>query len=252
MVILFLFILGATFGSFLNVLADRLPQDKSLLGRSHCESCKHTLSALDLIPLFSFLILKGKCRYCGARFSWQYFGAELLTATFFVLTWTFLGNTIVEKAIYVGIISTLIVILLADLRYQIIPDSMQVVLLLLSVALYLQQGSSLMQILLSIKDGVIIMLPLLLLFLITRGKGMGFGDVKFTFTLGFLLGIMGGLAALYISFILGGIVGTGLILFGKKKLKSKIAFGPFLIVGMITLLFFSSPIKELLSLFFSF
>src|SRR3989338_3394559 len=81
---IFLFIFGTAIGSFLNVLIDRLPREESINGRSHCEYCKKTLSPLDLVPVLSFLFLKGKCRYCGRKLSWQYPGIEILTGLLFV------------------------------------------------------------------------------------------------------------------------------------------------------------------------
>src|SRR3989344_3248327 len=82
---IFLFIFGTAIGSFLNVLIDRLPREESIMGRSHCEYCKKILSPIDLIPVLSFLFLKGKCRYCGKKLSLQYPGIEILTGVLFVL-----------------------------------------------------------------------------------------------------------------------------------------------------------------------
>jgi len=90
--------------------------------------------------------------------------------------------------------------------------------------------------------GVIVMLPLLLVFLFTKGRGMGFGDVKFTFILGFILGLWNGLTALYIAFLSGGLFGGVLLLTRKKGMKSKVPFGPFLILGMYLMIFFDNDI----------
>jgi leader peptidase (prepilin peptidase)/N-methyltransferase len=89
---------------------------------------------------------------------------------------------------------------------------------------------------------LIVLFPILFLWLITKGKGMGFGDVKFSLIMGVLLGLKGGLVALYLAFITGGIVGLILVLLKKKKLKSKIAFGPFLAIGTIIMLFFADKV----------
>lgn len=250
----YIFILGLFFGSFLNVLADRLPNGRTLLGRSKCDSCSHELSWRDLIPIISFIEIKGKCRYCKAPLSIQYPLSELFTGVIFLLTWILSNqwyHSEILHLIHIAIASVLIVMMLSDLRYQIIPDSMQVILLVLGIIrlIFLGMLQQEMNILgwtqfagWAILHGVIVMAPLLTVYLITKGRGMGFGDVKFSFTNGFILGLWSGLGALYIGFITGGIVGTYLILSRKGKPKSKIAFGPFLILGFYIMLFFEQDV----------
>src|SRR4051812_43059867 len=87
---IFIFILGAAVGSFLNVLSDRLPEDRSIMGRSHCEKCKHTLAWYDLLPILSFFLLRGKCRYCHIKLSFYYPSVEIVTGLVFVLSWSFM------------------------------------------------------------------------------------------------------------------------------------------------------------------
>src|SRR3989344_25048 len=131
---IFLFFLGTIIGSFLNVLIDRLPREESIMGRSHCDHCKKTLSPIDLIPVLSFLFLKGKCRYCGKKLSLQYPGIEILTGVLFVLIYNFKfliynSNSNFEFQISnYAIVSCLIVIFFIDLKNQIIPDEMQIAL----------------------------------------------------------------------------------------------------------------------------
>ena len=116
-----IFILGLTVGSFLNVLIDRLPNDKSILGRSYCDHCKKTLSWKDLIPVLSFVYLRGKCRYCHAPLSYQYPIVELLTGLLFIATYQF-ATLNFQLIYYLLIVSSLIVVFFADLKYGIIPD----------------------------------------------------------------------------------------------------------------------------------
>ncbi len=245
-VTIFIFIFGSAIGSFLNVLSDRLPNDESILGRSHCEKCKHELSWMDLFPVFSFLFLRGKCRYCKTKLSFFYPGVEVVTGLLFVITFNvFLGTML---PIYFVIVSAMLVVFFADLKYQIIPDSMQIILLISGLALRLlttgyDWGSPLQ----ALGEGVVIMAPILLLFLITRGKGMGFGDVKLAFVIGVLFGIKLGAIILYLSFILGAAAGVFLILRKKKKLKSKIAFGPFIVLAMFIGLFFRDYLFAIVS-----
>ena len=139
---------------------------------------------------------------------------------------------------------------LSDLRYQIIPDEMQIIFIGVGIVHSYIVSSSLnpLNIITNmVMAAIIVMVPLLLIFVLTKGKGMGFGDVKFAFGMGILLGIWYGLAALYIAFTFGGIIG-GLILFMKKgSLKSKIPFGPFLFIGTYLVLFFNYEIIAFIS-----
>jgi len=247
---IFLFFLGTIIGSFLNVLIDRLPREESIMGRSHCDHCKKTLSPIDLIPVLSFLFLKGKCRYCGKKLSLQYPGIEILTGVFFILIFNlkfeiFNSNFKFLISNY-AIVSCLIVIFFIDLKKQIIPDEMQITLfvtVLLSKIIMGITGTALGY---TIVEGLVVLLPILALYLLTKGRGMGFGDVKLAFNMGFFLGIKGGLVAIYAGFILGAISGIILLLLKKKKMKSKIAFGPFLVLGIFILMFFEKPIFSLI------
>ncbi len=258
MLYIFLFILGLAIGSFLNVLIDRLPKEESITGRSHCDYCKKKLTWLDLIPILSFLYLGGRCRYCGKKLSYFYPFVELVTGISFVLIGLYLGNkgSIENQALQLvallGIVSCSIVVFFSDFKYQIIPDSIQIglfifsaiekitvikVITVINVIEVLKEGLS---------GGLVVMLPILLLFLVTKTKGMGFGDVKLAFTIGFLLGFLNGFAALYIGFIIGAVVGLCLILLGRKKMKSKIAFGPFLVLGLLIMLIWGDQVFSLI------
>src|SRR3990167_9673658 len=107
---IFLFVLGLAVGSFLNVLIDRLPREESIKGRSHCDDCKKTLSWNDLIPILSYVGLRGKCRYCKTNLSWQYPFIELLTTVIFVYILLNMHVSFLRTAAYLGIVSTAIVI----------------------------------------------------------------------------------------------------------------------------------------------
>jgi leader peptidase (prepilin peptidase)/N-methyltransferase len=265
MLYLLLFITGTAVGSFLNVLIDRLPQEETIMGRSHCDYCKKKLEWMDLIPVISFVFLGGKCRRCKKKLSFFYPLVELITGAAFVGVLTWLGTvdqtvqTVnLEEALLslhsrnlmlialLGIVSSAIVIFFADFKYQIIPDSIQVALFGFSFLYLSTQGLTPEIFLHHVLAAFITMLPILLLFLLTKGKGMGFGDVKLAFTMGFLLGVIGGLAAVYIGFITGAVIGIILIIFKKRRLKSKIAFGPFLIIGLTSALFFNYKIDQII------
>lgn len=265
----FIFFLGVSVGSFLNVLIDRLALEEKITGRSRCDYCRRKLSLFDLIPIVSFFLLRGKCRYCGKKISWQYPLVEMITGiSFFLITkfqtlpqsgiplWgtnsKLLGSWLLSNwnlfgywLLVIGIFSCLIVIFFQDLKYQIISDWLQVFFFIF--VLFYQIITNQITPLRWFFDGLVVMLPIFFLHIITQGRGMGFGDVKLSFTIGFLLGIKGGLMALYLAFILGGIVGILLILFGRKKLKSKIAFGPFLVLGIVIMFFWEKEVFQLMS-----
>jgi prepilin signal peptidase PulO-like enzyme (type II secretory pathway) len=246
----FLFVMGAAFGSFINVLSDRLPREETILGRSHCENCKHILEWYDLIPIFSFLQIGGKCRYCKTKLSFYYPLSEIMTGLAFIVTWFYapvhqFSNGVISpeieiiiRSVYLIVISGMIVVFLSDLKTQIIPDSMQVVLLVCGIVLRLIEGHFQITVLGHLFiEGILVMVPILLLYVGTKGKGMGFGDVKLAFVIGVLFGLKLGFIILYLAFVFGAVAGVALIIKKKKKLKSKIAFGPYLILAMAAGLF---------------
>ncbi len=268
----FLFFLGSAIGSFLNVLIDRLSTSQSIMGRSHCDYCKQQILWHDLFPIFSFLFLKGRCRFCHKKLSFYYPIIEIITGFAFVATYFMIVNQDKIKALpepkywqenlflltaYLGIFSSLIVIFFADLKYQIIPDSMQLVLFIFAIFFKVYSLGPIGAFSLSmfgqwLIDGLLVMFPILFLFLITKGNGMGFGDVKLAFIIGFLLGFKGGLVALYLAFIIGAIGGIILIISKKKGLKSRIAFGPFMVTGLITVMLGGAQIFEIIKTIYGF
>lgn len=214
---LFLIILGLCFGSFLNVLIWRLNDDKAprfWQGRSLCPKCKHQLSWKDNIPLLSFLLLNGKCRYCRKKISFQYPLVELLTAIITVI----LGFNL-----YLLIAYCFIVIFFSDWIYGLIPDETTLILSILGILNNLG----------NLWVGLIAFLILLTLFVITKGRGIGFGDVKLIFPLGLLLGWPGIFVMFYTASILGGLYAFILLLLHRKKFGDTIALGPFLIIGTV-------------------
>lgn len=243
------FILGLFFGSFLNVLIDRLPQGENpWRGRSRCDYCKKTLGVWDLLPVISFLWLRGKCRYCHKRLSWEYPLLELFTASVFGICGLALLNHYINHP-YLGLIltagliiaSSFIVIFFADIKYQIIPDEMIISLLGGSLLFIVFTSRSLLPYLLT---SLIAAGFFLAIYVVTRGRGMGFGDVKLVFALGLFLGFPKALIALYIAFLTGAVVSLILILVKKKRLKSRIAFGPFLVGGSVLSLIFGQYIAQ--------
>lgn len=246
----FVFILGLFIGSFLNVLADRLPRNETILGRSHCDKCKKTLAWVDLIPLLSFIYLRGKCRYCFSKISIQYPVVELITGILFAFTIYYLpitnsiANYLVSSIYYLIIVSALIVIFFADLRHGIIPD--KIVFPAIGLSLVWIATSNQQLAFSYLLSGLGAGLFFFIIYLLTRGRGMGFGDVKFAFFIGFFLGFPAIIFALYIAFLTGAACGFILILWGKKKLKTAIPFGPFLVLGCFGSLFLQNLILQII------
>lgn len=249
------FLFGLFIGSFLNVLIDRVPKEESVvLGRSYCDSCKKKLRWFDLIPVLSFIFLGGKCRYCHSPLSSYYPLVEIITGFMFVLVFIFLSNgiknyelrimNVIDLIYYCFIISSLIVVFFTDLKYGIIPDKILYPAILISLVYIILNTKYL--ILSHLLSAVGAFLFFLLLYLITRGKGMGFGDIKLSFLMGFILGLPAIIFALYIAFLTGAIVGVILVLWGKKKLKGAIPFGPFLVLGTILSIFLEETLIKLL------
>jgi len=244
------FIFGSSIGSFLNVLIDRLPKEESINGRSHCDYCKKKIAWYDLFPIISFFILGGRTRCCHKKLSWQYPAVEIITGLVFVgviKDGPYLGASFIRSVLISGIISTLIVIFVSDLKYHLISDYILLVLFVFSVIYHLLSTVSIFLFLYFFISSLIVGFPIFLIYFISKEKAMGLGDVYLSAIMGFLFGWKAGLLALYIAFVTGAIFGLLLILLKNKKLKSKIAFGPFLVIGTTIMLFYGDKVWKLIS-----
>ncbi len=226
--------LGLIIGSFLHVCVVRIPKGKSVVyPPSACPHCRITLRPLDLMPLLSFLLLKGKCRYCSSPINLRYPSLELLTGLLFATTAYKLDYSIVTTIQAVLLISALIVISFIDLDHYIIPDKMLIFLLLTWIAFlpfttvdYLNSFAGL-----AAAGGFFLMITL-----ISKG-GLGMGDSKLAAVLGLYLGWPNALLAMFLACFLAGFVGIFLILLKIKSPKDIIPFGPFMAwAAFITLL----------------
>lgn len=237
-------LLGLAVGSFLNVLIDRLPKGQSVVwGRSHCDFCKKTLRWYELIPVLSFVVQRGRCRRCHKKLSVQYPIIELVTGVGFVLLFQGRAFEAHQGPALWGallIFSSLLVMFVADLKYQIIPDSMVV----MGVIGVLLQGQAF-----DARQGPALWLSacaaaafFMLLYVLTRGRGMGLGDVKLAFLLGLLLGYPGIIVGLYAAFLTGAGAGVILMMAKRKTWKSRVAFGPFLILGTVITILWKTQI----------
>lgn len=260
--LIFIFILGLNIGSFLNCISYRLFKKQSFSkGRSYCPSCKHNLSFEDLIPLLSFLFLKGRCRYCKKSISLQYPLVEIATGLIFLLVYNFqapdfsgflIFNTegLFNFSYYLLISCFLIIIFIYDLEHYIILDKVIYPAILitglwqLSSVLFFNTYSW-QEFLTPVYVAFLSALFFFALVVLSRGKGMGVGDVKFAFFMGLFLSFPNILIALFLSFFLGAIVGGAMILFGKKTLKSEVPFAPFLVTGTFIAMFFGEYLMNL-------
>ncbi|MDP3769821.1 MAG: prepilin peptidase [Candidatus Sungbacteria bacterium] len=240
-----MFAFGLIVGSFLNVVIMRSARCEKLTGRSHCDSCRKTLSWLELIPLFSFAYQKGRCLHCGAVLSVQYPLVELGTALSFcaILAYFFLYNLLSPdiRSFFLLMttcitVSSMIVVLVSDMRYQIIPNGAVLILAIVGAGnVFLRSGDVVRDII----AGIGFCLFFAALWYFSHGKAMGFGDVKLIFATSLLVGFPASLAAFLFSFWLGGLAGIILILTRRRGLKSKLAFGPFILAGTVLAFFFS-------------
>lgn len=241
-VYLLLLAVGFSLGSFVNVLVYRLPREEEVIfSRSRCPSCGSFLRWFDLIPLFSFFLLRGSCRYCGKTISWRYPAVEAGTA---ILVWLVFWQHGISWALASGII--LVPILLAaaliDLELYIIPNFL-IVLGLAGGALFhlvLLRGEQLLNGLLGALAAAGLFL---LLYIVSRG-GMGEGDIKLAAVGGLFLGWPQGLVAMLLACFIAGITGIFLLASGRKKRKDMIPFGPFISLGTYIVLLWGEEIMQ--------
>ncbi len=242
----FILLFGIAVGSFLNCIIYRLSINETPKGRSYCPKCKHKLSYKDLIPLFSYIFLFGKCRYCKKKISIEYPLVELLTGVFFLSTFLLVGLSI-ELFFLLIALFFLILIFVYDLKHYIIPDFANFSLIGISffylfLLSFLEKNYNIL--LYGFLSALFSFIFFFLLFYFTKGKGMGFGDVKFVIFMGLFLGFPNIIVGLFISFLLGAIIGLVLILIKRKKIKSQVPFAPFLIVGTLIAYFYGEKIVD--------
>jgi len=270
------FIFGTIIGSFLNVVILRYNTGFALTGRSGCLSCGKKLQWYELIPILSFLFLRGKCAGCNSKISWQYPLVEFTTGMLFMFTLVnFLDiynpQSYILTVLYLVIVALLIVIAVYDIRHTIIPDGLVYTFAAVSF-IQLFFNYSFYELthyphILDLLAGPLLFLPFFLLWFVSRGRWMGFGDAKLAVGIGFLLGLKEGISALVIAFWIGAFVSlvyimlqkilsstviqkTGLFLRLKQlTIKSEIPFAPYLIIGTFLAVFYSLDVFNLYELF---
>lgn len=229
-------LLGLCIGSFLNVVIYRLPNKINLAKpRSFCPTCHHKLAFYDNIPLFSYLFLKGKCRYCHTKISPRYFIIELINFLMYIfLAIYFYKDGLLNASMYCLMFSILLCIFMIDLKHLFIPDSLQISLLLIGlILLFSDLKNNYVNMLLGALVGFCFYLLFYgLSYLVFKKEGLGFGDVKLMGVSGLIIGLDG----IIIAIIISSFISLIYVLISKKKNK-EIPFAPFLVIGiMISLL----------------
>ena len=226
------FLYGIVIGSFLNVCIYRIPKKESIVTvGSHCMICNEAIRWYDLIPLFSYLFLGGRCRHCGSKISAQYPIIEGLNGVLYVIL--FLANGFqLETVIYCLLASALIAVSMIDYRTMIIPPGINVVIAVLGC---IHIGIDYKNWIDYVIGFFAVSLFLLLCFLVTKGKGIGFGDIKLMAAAGLCIGWQNIVFALIAGCIIGSFIQIGILII--KKIKGRFAFGPYLSVGIFLSLF---------------
>lgn len=246
----FIFVFGAVIGSFLNVCIYRLPKNESIVvGGSHCMSCNEKIKKYDLIPIISYIILKGKCRSCGAKISPRYMIVELLNAVLYVLTFAHFGlNGSVEAAFVCVLLSCLIIVAFMDWDTQLISMPVVGVIGILAIAKLVLSVTGVCEFLnpLSWIDtlggAVSVSCLFLVIFLLSKGRALGFGDVMLMFASGAFLGLKAVIIAAFIGLITGSVAG---LIIKYKSGSSKFAFGPWLSLGIAVAVFYGDFLANL-------
>lgn len=225
-------VLGLCIGSFLNVCIFRIPKEESIsFPPSHCTNCNYKLKCKDLIPVFSYIFLRGRCRNCKQKISIQYPCIELLNCVLYIFIYMEYGFTI-ETLKFMILASLMIVIGMIDLKTQYVYSATIVIGaiagIIFFVAEWINDGSFPKDKLIGMLIGLIL---IGLIVLLTRG--MGVGDIEIVALSGLFLGIRGSIFTLFTSFVLGGIAGILIMLIKKKGRKEAISFGPYIAIATI-------------------
>jgi leader peptidase (prepilin peptidase)/N-methyltransferase len=251
---IYAFGMGVIIGSFLNVYIYRFHTGKSLSGNSHCMSCGTDLRWYELIPLFSWLALRGRCNNCGSLITPRYFLVELVTGLLFLLTLT-ITTDLISIFLWWYIFSVLVAITVYDLHHFIIPDRLTIYLSIAAVLLFAHQNlyltENLDNLLPTMSAAALGSLFFYALWLVSKGQWLGFGDVKLALPLGVLVGPEYVFSFVVLSFWVGAAISLSIIGFNKLKrgkahlqidqkaitMKSAVPFAPFLVASSLIIIF---------------
>lgn len=227
--LIIIFLLGLIIGSFLNVVALRILKNEEFVrSTSHCESCNHRLYPWDLVPLFSFLFLKGKCRYCKEKLSLIYPAGELLTAISYTIMFHVYGFSI-EGLINIIFITFIILSTITDLRERIVPNSFIFIGFILVLFMRIIYNVNILNYLIS---SIFAFLFLLLIYFLSNGK-LGGADIKIYALIGLGIGIKNAVASLFLASMVGTLLSLPIII-KKRSIKNiEMPFIPFITIGIL-------------------
>lgn len=235
---------GVVFGSFFNVVGLRVPKKESIVSPpSHCTSCHRRLTALDLVPVLSYVLLRGKCRGCGARIAWIYPMFELLTGALFAFAYWQLGFRL-ELVVALLFISLLVIIVVSDVAYMLIPDKVLVFFLpLLVVGRLLSPLDVWWDSLLGaiVGFGVLYIIAVVSCYVMSC-DGMGGGDMKLFFLIGLVLGTVNTLVTLFLASVIGSVIGMIMLRIRKQDRRTPVPFGPSIALAAIIVYFYGEQL----------
>ncbi|ETP68906.1 prepilin peptidase [Planococcus glaciei CHR43] len=237
----FFSIFGLVFGSFYNVVGLRVPKNESIaFPPSHCTKCDRQLTPLDLVPVFSYLFLRGRCRSCGEKIHWVYPLMEAVTAALFAISFWQLGFQ-PELIVALIFVSLLVIITVSDIAYMLIPDKvlLPVGIVLLALRLFIPLDPWWDALL-----GAAVGFGILLLIAIVSKGGMGGGDIKLFFVIGLVLGTSGTLLTLFFASLIGAIAGIVQLRILNKDRKTPVPFGPSIAVGAVITYFWGDALLK--------
>jgi len=271
MIIALLVVLGLVCGSFVNAFVWRLHEQETLKekkrkpskkqlaelsilkGRSMCPNCKHELAPKDLVPLFSWLWLRGRCRYCGKPISWQYPLVEAATAVLFVISYIWwpmelTGLGVYQFVVWLGFCVMFMALTVYDLRWYLLPDKIVypiTVVGIVEVVVVALGHHSVSDLWGPLLGALIIAGLFYILFQVSAGRWIGGGDVKLALLLGLLAGSpLKALLLIFASSVIGTLISVPLALKAGKDLKLKVPFGPFLLAATVVVVLFGTPIVD--------
>lgn len=261
------FVLGCILGSFLDVFTLRFHTGRSINGRSHCLSCGQTLSWYELIPVISYLTQKGRCRVCGAYIPMRLLFMELTLGALFLFTFVY-STSFIDLFLSLLLVLFLVVVAVYDGRHLIIPNGLTIAITALALVIVLVDLKSVSQVLTywpAVASAFACFGFYAGLWLVSKGKWIGFGDAKLAIPLGFLLGPMGSFSFIVFSFWIGALVSLFLLglqklsMRGQKRLsfislpltmKSEVPFAPFMIAAFLLVYLTGADVLRLLSQLF--
>ncbi|MDR1300166.1 MAG: prepilin peptidase [Candidatus Nomurabacteria bacterium] len=263
LICVFLGLLGAVMGSFAGALVWRLHGRKNFVNdRSECERCHHKLSILDLVPLFSFIFLRGRCRYCRKKIDRSTFAIEIISAAVFVLSYLFFPLAEYKElllTLWLVIMTGFLTLGLYDFKYKLLPNKVVYPTFIAAAVFFVVKSVVASQGLLgTLSEFALALLPVggfyLSLWLIgevTKKSLIGLGDVKLGVILACFLTWGGAVSTLFLANIIGAIVMLPMLVSKKIKAKQTVPFGPFLLIAAVVVFLCQIPIEKIISLMYN-